>query len=65
MNQVTDQTFKGAVVGLASWGLAKIDPQLALMASPVLMGLMAIISTKLGATNAAVLFDKAPDNAGE
>jgi hypothetical protein len=61
--QVTDQTIKGAVVGAVAYALAKwnIDPELQAAVVPVIIGVLAWTSTKVGNHSVASFLDKAAE----
>ena len=56
--QTADQTLKGAIIALATYVAYKYgaDMQLVALAIPVVSGVMAWISTKIGNKNTACLF---------
>lgn len=66
-SQVTDQTLKGAVVGLIAYLLAKwdIDPELQATLIPVIIGGLAWASTKVGNRAVASFLDKAAEEVPE
>lgn len=63
--QTADQTLKGAVIALVTYVAYKYgaDMQLVALAIPVVSGLMAWISTKIGNKNTACLFVDKNDKA--
>ena len=56
--QTADQTLKGAVIALVTYVAYKydLDMELVALAIPVVSGVMAWISTKVGNKNTACLF---------
>lgn len=56
--QTADQTLKGAIIGLVTYVAYKydLDMQLIALAIPVVSGLLALISTKVGNKSTACLF---------
>lgn len=56
--QTADQTLKGGVMGLATYAGYKLqlDPEFIALAVPVISGLLAAISTKVGNRSTACLF---------
>lgn len=56
--QTADQTLKGAVIALAVYVAAKydLDMQLVALAIPVVSGVLAAISTRVGNRSTACLF---------
>jgi hypothetical protein len=56
--QTADQTLKGAVIALAVYVAAKydLDMELVALAIPVVSGVLAAISTKVGNRSTACLF---------
>jgi hypothetical protein len=56
--QTADQTLKGAVIALAVYVAAKydVDMELVALAIPVVSGVLAAISTKIGNRSTACLF---------
>jgi hypothetical protein len=56
--QTADQTLKGAVIALLSYGMHKIgaEPELIALTIPVVAGLMAALSTKFGNKQTACMF---------
>jgi hypothetical protein len=57
--QSADQSFKGAVVGLVSYVLLKnnVDKEFVALLTPVLMGVLAWVSMKVGVKGKACFFD--------
>ena len=60
-SQISDQSIKGAVIGLAIYGLTKVDadPAVIAMATPVIAGLLAWASTKVGDKDVAAFLSVA------
>ena len=56
--QTADQTLKGAIIGLVTYVAYKYgwDMQLIALGIPVVSGLLALISTKVGNRSTACLF---------
>jgi hypothetical protein len=56
--QTADQTLKGAIIGLVTYVAYKydLDMQLIALAIPVVSGVLALISTKVGNRSTACLF---------
>jgi hypothetical protein len=59
MGQRSDQTFKGAVAALVAYVLIQFgaDDALVLVVTPVVTGLLAILSTKVGDPEMASFFE--------
>jgi hypothetical protein len=58
MGQVGDQSAKGGVMGIAIYFMVKynVDPALIAMATPLLAGVLAAASKKIGDPNVASFF---------
>lgn len=56
--QTADQTLKGAIIGLVTYVAYKydLDMQLIALSIPVVSGLLALISTRVGNKSTACLF---------
>ena len=56
--QTADQTLKGAIIALGTYVAYKrnVDPQLIALAIPVVSGVLAWISTRIGNKQTACLF---------
>jgi len=56
--QIGDQTTKGGVIGLFIYAMTKnnVDPMLTAMLTPMMSGLLAYLSTKIGDPDLACMF---------
>ena len=56
--QTADQTLKGAIIGLVTYVAYKydLDMQLIALSIPVVSGMLALISTRIGNKSTACLF---------
>jgi hypothetical protein len=56
--QTADQTLKGAIIGLVTYVAYKydLDMQLIALSIPVVSGLLALISTRIGNKSTACMF---------
>jgi hypothetical protein len=66
-SQLSDQSLKGAVLGLLSYFAMKVDldPALIAMCMPVVAGVLAYASTRVGDPGAASFLAKAANEAPE
>lgn len=64
-SQISDQSIKGAVIGLAVYALTKVeaDPALVAMATPVIAAALAWASTKVGDKDVAAFLSVASKEA--
>ena len=62
--QIGDQTTKGGLIGLFIYAMTKnnVDPMLTAMLTPILSGLLAYLSTKIGDPDLACIFIPKDDN---